>query len=191
MIDDLYSQFQYSNIGIACLYADYKDQTNQTLVHILGSFLRQLLTTLQVPVSDEVIQRLHKIQRQGKKVGTEDTLTLLKILLHQLQRAFICIDAVDELEPKTRQQLLNILKELVGSTNTHLFLTGRGHVENEVQKRFQGTQEYTVIISASQQDIQEFIRQQIKEDYDLNPEAMDEELAQSIIDGIIKKSQGM
>ena len=176
------------------MYADYKDQTNQTLVHILGSILRQLLTSLQVPVpvSDEVIQKLQKIQHQGKKVGTEDILTLLKTWLHQLKNAFICIDAVDELEPKTRQQLLNILKELgSNNTRTRLFLTGRGHIESEVQKRFQVTQEYTVIISASQQDIQEFIRQQIKEDYDLNPEAMDEELAQSIIDGIIKKSQGM
>ena len=178
------------------MYADYKDQTNQTLVHILGSILRQLLTTLQVPVpvpvSDEVIQKLHEIQCQGKKVGTEDALTMLKILLHHLQHAFICIDAVDELEPKTRQQLLNILKELASNnTHIHLFLTGRGHIESEVQKRFQGTQEYTVIISASQQDIQEFVRQQIKEDHDLNPEAMDEGLAQSIIDGIIKKSQGM
>ena len=169
------------------MYADYKDQTNQTLVHILGSFLRQLLTTVQEPIPNEVIQ---KLQCQGKKISTEDILALLKIQLHQLQHAFICIDAVDELEPKTRQQLLYILKEL-GSANIRLFLTGRSHIESEVQKCFQGTQEYTVIISARQQDIQEFIRQQIKEDYDLNPEAMDEELAQSIIDGIIRKSQGM
>ncbi|RPB22615.1 hypothetical protein L211DRAFT_764114, partial [Terfezia boudieri ATCC MYA-4762] len=47
VIDDLYSQFHkvHPNIGIACLYGDYKDEKNQTLVHILGSFLRQFLTT--------------------------------------------------------------------------------------------------------------------------------------------------
>ncbi|KAF8436100.1 hypothetical protein BGX38DRAFT_1262515, partial [Terfezia claveryi] len=40
VIDELYSQFhEYPTIGIACLYADYKDQNNQILVHILGSFL--------------------------------------------------------------------------------------------------------------------------------------------------------
>ena len=48
-----------------------------------------------------------------------------------------------------------------------------------------------VIISATQEDIEEFARQKIKEDSDLNPEAMDEVLANDIVDTIIKKSNGM
>ena len=189
MIDHLYSQF-YANpkIGIACLYADYKDQTNQTLVHILGSFLCQLLTTTQEPIPEEIIQRLYDTRRRGAKFGIEDHLALLKIRLHQLKRTFICIDAVDELEPKVRRELLNALREL---SNTCLFLTGRGHVESEVQKCFQVEKEYTVVISASTQDIQEFVRQKIDEDCDSNPEAMDDVLAKEIIDAIITKSQGM
>ena len=173
------------------MYADYKDQSNQSLVHILGSFLRQFLTTTQKPIPDEVIGKLHDIQHRGGKVGIEDNLALLKIQLQQLECAFICIDAVDELEPKVRQQLLKVLKELVMHNNTRLFLTGRGHIESEVQKCFQIAQEYTVIISASQLDVQKFLRQQINEDYDVNPEAMDEVLAKNIIDSIIEKSQGM
>ena len=188
MIDNLRSL--YPNIGIACLYADYKDQTNQTLANILGTFLSQFLTKAQEPIPDEVIKKLCDIQRQREKVGVEDHLALLKIRLHQLQRTFICIDAVDELEPKVRQRLLDVLKEL-SSNNTRIFLTGRNHVEGEVQKRFLVTQGQTVIISATEHDIEEYIRQQIKEDHDLNPEAMDEVLAKDIVGAIIKKSQGM
>ena len=173
------------------MYADYKDQSNQTLVHILGSFLRQFLTIAQEPIQAEVIQKLYAIQRQGGKVGTEDTLALLEMRLHQLRHGFICIDAVDELEPKVRQQLLKVLKELVMKNNTHLFLTGRGYIESEVQKYLQVAQGYSVIISASQQDIQEFVKQQINEDFDQNPEAMDEVLSNDITDSIIEKSQGM
>ena len=190
-IDNLYFQFyKHPNIGIACLYADYKDQTNQTVVHILGSFLRQLLTTVPQPISDDVIQKLDDIRLGGRKVEIEDTLALLKIRLHQLKlkRAFICIDAVDELEPKVRQQLLNVLKKLVNN-NVRLFLTGRDHVENEIQKRFKVEQGYTVNITASQKDIQEFVRQQINED--LNPEAMDTGLAKGTEDTIMEKSKGM
>ena len=190
VIDHLYSQFYgHSKIGIACLYADYKDQASQTLEHILGSFLHQLLTTAKEPIPVEVIQKLQDIQLRRGKVGTEDNLSLLKIRLQQLDSAFICIDALDELESKVRQQLLAKLKNL--RTDTHLFLTGRGHIESEVQKSFQVLQEYTIIISASQQDIQHFIRQQIDDDQDLNPEAMDEVLAKDIIDKIVTKSQGM
>ena len=191
VIDHLFFQFQkHSKIGIACLYADYKDQDSQTLGHILGSFLHQLLTTAREPVPIEVIQKLQDIQHQRGKVGTEDNLSLLKIRLQQLTYAFICIDALDELEPRVRQQLLAVLKDLC-TNKILLFLTGRGHIEVEVQKCLQVPQEYTVIISASQQDIQQFVRQQLQEDHDINPEAMDNVLAKDIEDKIFKMSQGM
>ena len=194
MIDDLRSECP--DIGVACLYADYKDQANQTLANILGTFLRQFLSTAQEPIPDEIIQILHSIQHQGGKPGTEDILPLLKIRLQQLKRAFICIDAIDELEPKVRRQLLNTLKELStsnsnsNSTSTaRFFLTGRGHVESEVQQCFRVIQGHTVAISASEQDIETFVRQQIIDDSD--PDAMDSVLEQDIVNVIIKKSQGM
>ena len=189
-IDNLYSLFrEHPSVGIACLYADYKDQSNQTLVNILGSFLNQFLTTVPEPIPEEVTQKLNDINNGGRKVEIEDILGLLKIRLLQLSSAFICIDAVDELEPKVRRQLLIVLKELVMSNNLRLFLTGRSHIESEVQKYFKIPQSYSVIISASQQDIREFMKQQIMDD--LNPDAMDEGLAKDIVDALIKKSQGM
>ena len=189
VIDHLYSQFhQHSKIGIACLYADYKDQASQTLGHILGSFVRQLLTTAKEPIPVEVIQKLQDIQRQGAGVGMDDNLALLKIRLQKLDCAFICIDALDELDPKVRRQLFAVLKDL-GTNNTCLFLTGRGHIEGEAQKFLEVSQEYTVTISANERDIKQFIRQQLEEDQ--NPEAMDEVLEKDILDKIITKSQGM
>lgn len=161
------------------------------MVHILGSLLRQLLATSQEPILDEVIQKLQKIQFLGGSLGKEDALALLKIRFHQLRRVYICVDAVDELEPKVRQEVLDIYKEFSTYNNTRLFITGRDHIEGEVQKRFKVEQGYKVKISANYQDIREFVRQQIKEDEDLNPEAMDKALAQDIEDAIIEKSKGM
>ena len=187
MIDHLCSQSP-NIVGVACLYADYKDQATQTLVHIVGTFLRQLLTTTREPIPNEIIQKLQDIQRKGGKIGLEDTLALLKIWILQLKCAFICIDALDELEPKVRRQLLNTLKEF-GSKNIRLFLTGRGHIESEVQKCFQATQIYTVAISANEQDIKTFVSEQIIDDP--YPDAMDEALEKYTIGAIINKSQGM
>ena len=206
MIDHLYSQ--YPDLGVACLYADYKDQANQTLTHILGSFLRQFLTFTREPIPNEIIQKLQDIQRKGGKVGPEDNLALLKIQIYQLKRVFICIDALDELEPRVCRQLLNKLKEL-SSNNIRLFVTGRGHIESEVRKCFQAAHIDTVAISANEQDIKAFVSQQMSDD--LYPEAMDETmdeamdeameeameeamykaLEKDIITTIIKKSQGM
>lgn len=190
VIDNLYFQsHNRPDTGIACLYADYKDQSNQTLVHILGSLLRQFLTTVPEPIPEKLIQKLNDIRHGGRKLETEDALALLKIRLHQLNHAFICLDAVDELEPLVRQQLLIVLKDLVVNHNTQLFLTGRGHIEIEVQKHFKDAPRYD--ISASPQDIREFVREKINEVHNLNPEAMDNALAKDIEEAIVKKSKGM
>ena len=159
MIDDIYSRFHNvdPDIGIACLYADYKDQNNQTLVHILGCFLHQLLTTPQKPILDGVIDKLKDIQKRNGKVGSDDIIGFLKIRLQQLKRSFICIDAVDELEPKVQRQILDAFKEL-GTNNTRVFLTGRGHIEIEIQKHLHAVEkEYRIVISASEEDIQKFV----------------------------------
>ena len=139
-------------------------------------------------IPNEILQKLQDIQRRGGKVGLEDNLALLKIRILQLKCVFICIDALDELEFRVRQQLLNTLKEL-GSNNIRFFLTGRSHVESEVQKCFQATQIYTVTISANEEDIKTFVSQQIV--YDPYSDAMDEALEKHLISAIIKKSRGM
>lgn len=190
VVDNLYSQLHTNpHIGIACLYADFKDRTNQTLGNILGSFLHQLLTTAQDPIPDEVTQELRAIQHRRGKVGPEDNLNFLKMRLHQLRCAFICIDAVDELEPKVRKQLLNKLKELGTYNNTRLFLTGRHHIESEVTNSFRVMEGYKIVISAQQHDIENFVRQQIMEDP--HSDTMDEILVKDIIGAIVEKSRGM
>ena len=191
MIDNLFLQsLNHPSIGIAFLYADHQDQSNQTLVYIFGSLLRQFLIAVPESRRGEAIRELNNFRRYGREIETRDILAILKKQLPQLKRTFICIDAVDELKPKVRQQLLKALQELVIDNNTCLFLTGRCHViESEVQNHFKIAHGYTVEIYANQQDIRDFVRQQIKED--LNPEAMDTGLAKCIEDAIIEKSKGM
>ena len=113
---------------------------------------------------------------------------LLKIRLHQFQRAFICIDATDELDPRVLKKLLEVLKDLV-SNDIRLFLTGRDHIESEIQNRLQVAQRYRATITASHQDIQKFVEQQIEDD--LYPEAMNKGLEKDILSAVIEKSQGM
>ena len=172
------------------MYGDYSDQKNQTVVNILGTFLRQFIATAQTPIPDEVADRLLAIKHAGGKAGLEDNLSLLKIQLQQLDLAFICIDAVDELDKNIRWQLLKKLKEL-GARNTRFFFTGRDHIESEVPKQFQILKENKVSISACRQDIEEFVSERIQENCGQDPEAMDDALAKDIIDSIIEKSQGM
>ena len=149
-----------------------------------------MLAPSQTPIPAEITTRLHAIQRENGKVGLQDILALLKIQLHQIKCAFICIDGLDELNPDVRWKLLKELKAL-GPKNTRLFLTGRNHIESEVRKQFQTVEENKVIISATRQDIEEFVNQKIQENCNREPDAIDDVLAKAIIDTIFEKSQGM
>ena len=157
--------------------------------NILGTFLRQFLAT-QIPLPGEVVKELQVIQCAGGKAGLKHNLALLKKQLQQLEHAFICIDAVDELDSDVRRNLLKELKELAVK-NTRLFFTGRDHIESEIQKQFEIGEENKVIISATRQDIEEFVSERIQKNRGQDSEAMDDVLAKDIIDTIIEKSQGM
>ena len=197
MIDHLYSQVTEqatSKTSVVCLYADYRDWGNQTLVPILGSFLHQLLTgagLLHIP--NEVIDKLKGVEERNTKVELGDVLAMLKVVLARVDSSFLCIDALDELEPQTRRQLLEILSnELqLGGKTIRLFFTGRLHMQSEVQNYFGIRQEQEVEITASENDIRQFVSHKIARDRRANPDAMNEALVAEILLALVARSQGM
>ena len=197
VIDHLRSQVTEqatSKASIVCLYADYRDWNNQTLIHILGCFLHQLLTCpnlLHVP--DQVMEKLKEIKKRNTKVELEDVLSMLKLISAQLDGSFLCIDALDELEPQTRRKLLKILSnELqLGIMTTRLFFTGRLHMQSEVQNYFEIQQEQEVNIIAHENDIRQYVSHQIAEDKDANPDAMNQVLEAEILTALVTRSRGM
>ena len=175
--------------GIAYLYSDYRDQKAQTLVPILGTLLQQFLLRIsQVHcIPAEVRDSLEKIKKGGRNPSKDDLLALLGTTLKHLERAFICIDALDELEAKTRSQLLQELIHLVAHTTTDLriFLTGRQHIKVEVEKLSNSS----VDITAHPDDIRAYLFREIAEDG--NPEIMDDALQNEIVTTLVDRSQHM
>ena len=179
-------------ISIVCLYADYRDWSNQTLEHILGCLVYQFLTgagLLHIP--DQVIEMLKEVKRQNARVELGHILAMLKLIAAQLDSSFICIDALDELEPQTRRRLLKILSnELhLGTETNRLFFTGRPHMQSEVQNYFKIRQEVEIV--ANESDIRQYLSHKISEDRCTNPDTMNEALEIEILSLLVGRSQGM
>ena len=172
------------------MYCDYRDQSNQSIVHIVGSILHQLLNgadLLQFPI--ELNQQLEDITKKRSKPGLDDILNMVKCLLPQLKCAFVCIDGFDELEKNTRVRLFEVLKGLLGSNKISVFLTGRKHIQDEVRARLPVTRRSEIEIHASLEDIEKYVIQEINRD--LDSEAMDQTLRRDILKKIIAQSNGM
>ena len=92
---------------------------------------------------------------------------------------------MDELEAKTRSQLLEEISHLVAHTQLRVFLTGRKHIEAEVQKFSRTSME----IAAHSDDIRSYLDREIADDG--NPESMDEGLQKEIVTSLVERSQQM
>jgi len=185
VIDDLITRHGEANV--AYLYCDYRDQTSQTVVNILGSVLRQFLSTASY-VPETIITTLESIKKKDQKAGIGDISKMLKVLLPHLHRSFLCLDALDELESRTRFTLLKALRTEFGTA--HIFLTARPPIEPEVNGPLQ-IQLDAMHIEANEDDIRGFLIHEIEEDMNINPGDMNEQLREEILDAIISKAGGM
>jgi len=189
VVDHLISQ--HGERQVAYIYCDYRDQKNQTVVHILGSFLKQLLSAAIHTVPEAIINELEAIQTKGKRVETSEVIQMLKSVVSQLDVCFLCIDALDELEPRVRMEFLKLLHSEFEFGAARIFLTGRPHIQSEVNRVFQFNLEDAIHITADQRDIKAYLNHEIELDTEINPDEMNESLKHEILKAILSKADGM
>lgn len=98
---------------------------------------------------------------------------------------YVCIDTLDE-----RCEIVPLLQELCGMPSYFkLFATGQKHVQEIVEHNLEGI--LTVPIKAQDKDICLFIKSKIDEDCVYNPDIMNQNLENEIMERIISLSNGM
>ncbi|KAF8463340.1 hypothetical protein BDZ91DRAFT_661409, partial [Kalaharituber pfeilii] len=178
-------------IGIIFLYCDYRDKKEQTLVHILGSFVKQL-TSHCICAGIQLyglVQSTYEIAQKDRKPRDLETgINLLKNLIQELGNTFILIDALDELEERTRIDFLRVIRDIMHlKTTLHMFFTARPHVQEEVNRHL-SIEMKTLTIVAHEEDIRAYLVHKIHSD---NNDAMNEQLRREILEILPKKAAGM
>jgi len=165
--------------AVACFYFDFAAQKEQSPATILGSLLNQVVSGLEkVPAEIVSTFRGQKKVMGGRRLGLDQVVKMLQDIASS-QPIFICIDALDECMAEYRAQLLGSLKQILHrSPRTRIFLAGRFHIRDEVEKYFAG-RVVDVSITPTKDDIIRFLR--VKLGQDTTPDAMDESLEEDII----------
>ena len=181
MIDTVCKQAGGENAAVACFYFDFASREEQLPAAVLGSVLKQVVDGL-----DKVPKRIVKTFRKREVIGSQ-RLSVEEIIeflqdISSSRSTFICIDALDECLPKYRGRLLDSLNQILqNSPGTRVFLTGRRHIRDEIDKHLAG-KAATRAITPRKDDIVVFLRAKLKED--TIPDAMDESLEEEIIKNI-------
>ena len=162
----------------------------QSTSTVLGSALRQVVGALaEIPEWVQQAFERAKTQADGCGLRLPEILDMLTKSLKNLERGFICIDALDEFPTKHRAQLWNSLQRVVRECpNTRLFLTGRPQIMAEAEGYFPG-EAGMVKIEPTSDDIGIYIEERLKEDLDMS--VMDEGLRADIRGTILKRISGM
>ena len=182
VIDTLCKEAVEGNAGVACFYFDFATPEEQSPTAVLGSVLKQVVGGL-----DEVPERIVKAFRDRRKVIGGKRLSLSEIVeflqdISSTRCTFICIDALDECPSGHRVKLLDLLNQILQkSRGARLFLTGRPHIQGEVDKHLAG-RAAARSITPTKNDIITFLRAKLKED--TIPDGMNESLEKEIIQNI-------
>ena len=189
VIDTLCKRAIVENASVACFYFDFAVKEEQSPDAILASVLKQVVGGL-----DRVPEKIVKAFRaRGKVIGgqrlqLEEIVGFLQDIMSS-RPTFICMDALDEYPARHRMKLLDLLSQVLQKApGARLFLTGRLHIRDEVDKHLAG-RAVTRSITPAENDIITFLREKLRED--TMPHAMDESLEEEIIEYLSKAVSGM
>ena len=181
MIDRLCDQARDQGQAVAWLYCDYNAQQEQSVINIMGAILKRL-------VGREIPKDIREAFQEGRRPLLPDLKRMLRAAIASFPQVFICIDALDECLPKNLPELLGSLRDIVrDSPRTRIFLTGRPHVKEAIQRYFTGVTVMT--ISPDHDDIRNYIEMRL--DIDSEPEAMNNNLRADIVRIILEKMPDM
>jgi len=181
VIDTLCKEAMEENATVACFYFDFAAQ-ERSPVAVLGSVLRQVVGGLS-----EIPEKIVKAFRDRERVIGGKRLQLAEIVeflqdISSSRSTFICIDALDECPSGHRIKLLNLLNQILQkSLGSRIFMTGRPHIRDEVDRHLVG-RAMSRSIAPAKDDIVVFLRAKLSED--AIPAAMDESLEEEIIQNI-------
>jgi hypothetical protein len=181
VIDYLKSVCKERGAAVIWAYSDFRDQAIQTFEYMVRILTRQLLAQVN-PVPENICKFEEK-----SNITLEDVQTVFSALLGRFHVVYLCVDALDECEPKVRMQLLNLVNN--GPSNLRLFCTARRNVEPEVTEAIRKLSPKAVPMVAHKEDVRIYIAEKIAEDPD--PCAMNHSLKEEIIAKIASRCHGM
>jgi NACHT domain len=153
-IDHLSTTTESDAIGIAYIFCNYKAQADQNTISLLAAFLKQLVQAR--PSIAEPVSRLYEHHSSRRtKPSLEEIFTALQIVVKNLTRVYVVIDALDECSDRdgTRSRLLAKLRDLQREADVHLIVTSRCIPDIENEFRLVPTLE----IRASDADVKRFV----------------------------------
>lgn len=171
--------------GVAYVYLDFKDQSQQTTENLIGAIVKQLLWPLpNIPERIEKIWCKYRYQTAPIEQATE----MLCEACNAFTDTYICIDALDECQDQGG--LLECFTEAHSKVaSIRLICTGRPPIRSIINSRV--PKSFIIPIKACESDVRAFAKWRIENNRRDNPMGMNEDLKKKIIEKLLETFHGI
>ena len=179
MIDTLRAQAKEVGIAVEGFYYNFLPLQEQTTANMVENILAQLVRSIHI--SEYPCRAFSEENREiGGRRLRKPLVELLRGVISSLPQVFICIDGLDECLPENLLGLLESLNDIVREfPKTRVFLTGRPHVREDVERCF------LVPITPKTKGIGTYLEMGLDRDHEL--EEMGNDLKAEVMRTILEK----
>jgi hypothetical protein len=157
VVEEIFTRFENDgNIGIACLYCNYRQRYEQNLETLFASLLKQFVQEQPfIPGSMKTLYNRHKDRRTRPSLS--EILGILRTVAAAYSRVFIIVDALDEcqISDGCRQIFLSGLFNLQATCGVNLFVTSRPILS--IENDFEEKRSLKLEIRASAEDVRRYL----------------------------------
>ena len=186
MVDNLRENQLDAEIGIACIYCNYKEQDVQTPANLIASIWMQLVLG-KAAVNDDVKKLYKKHIDKDTRPNFQEVLEILKKETDKYKKLYVIIDALDECtDDFSRETLVEQIRGLQPKAN--LMVTSR--VLDSIARIFAGAP--VLEISASPADVRAYVAGRVSRGGQLSRHVKtDLMLFKDIEQSVAENAQGM
>ena len=197
VIDSLFSSPTPEKL--AYFYCNRAEENRQDPLSILNTLIQQLAQTeseddkLLKPVVDIYLDRERKGQRSSRLSLGESEELLVK-LMDIYPQTTICIDALDEVETKTRIHLLKALKNIIEKSKNLVRIFATTRMDPDILRQFEMFPRIELEPDDNIADIKQFVKTKLQSTIDdglLLDGDVSDELKAEICDALYRRSRGM
>ncbi|KAL3460118.1 ankyrin repeat-containing domain protein [Aspergillus heterothallicus] len=191
VIDRIQSQVAARNEGFAFFYCRKGDDSRSQPQSILQSFVRQLSTNAQNPES--VQAKLRDAVKDSRDKGTNFRLQQCKehILssLNIYAKSTLIIDALDECDPNTRDELIEALNEFIRDSEKPVKVFISSRPDPSIATELESNPNVGIQAGDNQDDIRKYL--DIELDRQAKKAAVLKRMKEEIMTKLLERAQGM
>jgi hypothetical protein len=182
---------EQGNPALTYFYFDYKQMKGHSISDFLCSILAQLCRKLElVPESVQEIYATHTNQDQHSRPTPSALLEVLFIVSKLWHHVWLVIDALDECDVQTREELLDVLGQ-IASSDADIRLLATSRPEPDIMEALDNIVDRRIPIQSERVDIDIclYVRSVLRTDVKMKKWPLSDK--QLVEETLIKKANGM